>query len=112
MARKQYTRNTLNFDKLPQTMTLAQGALVLGVSETTVRRYIQEEGLPAFTVQAGPRSLYKLDKTQLLAWRESRTVNRPAAPAQAEPPVQVFDLSAETKQLFERLIIALERMKT
>ena len=115
MPRKPLPResNRRDFGRMPAIMGVPEAAWWLGVSESTMRRYITEEGLPAMQVSSGPRKVYKLDKETLLAWKDRIMVNKPLPePAQAAPPVQVIELSAETKQLFERLITALERMNT
>ena len=57
-------------DEMPETVTMAQCALWLGVSRTTINRYIAEEGFPKPFFLSIRRKIFV--KSDVLTWFNNR----------------------------------------
>lgn len=103
MKKAGYTKNTLDLAKLPDTLTVAQGAFILNISEATLRGRIESGEIPAVLMSNGARKRYKLKKQDVIAWQESRKVNcqTVAEKPLAEPERDLCDV-------LERIAAALE----
>ena len=63
-------RRSNNLDEIPETVTMSQCALWLGVSRTTINRYIARENFPKPIFLSIRRKIFI--KSDVLAWWEQK----------------------------------------
>ncbi len=66
-------------ETMGDTLNIKEAAELLDISEKTLRRWLQS-GDPALLVphrRSGPRGIYKLDKDDVIKWKEDQKVSAP-----------------------------------